>query len=159
MKMKKYVCLTAAAVFFSAAVMAQTVCAQTGSGRSSGGTSQEVTAGNAIFQVLPGEGQRCDIGNGYSVQYSFDKKPQLGMIMLKMEVFDRQGGRDTSFVITGQAQMQAMSGRSAGMTNLGISSGIYLLPVNVSAPGQWEIRLIFSKNGSTVYRGRISFNV
>jgi len=159
MKTKKYLWITAAAVFFSATVMAQTVCAQTGSGRASGGSSQEITAGNEIFQILPGEGQRCGIGYGYSVEYSFDKSPQLGMIILKIKVFDSQGGSDTSFVITGDAKMQAVSGRGTGMTNLRISTGEYLLPVNVSAPGRWEIRLIFSRNGSTVYRGRISFTV
>lgn len=162
MKIQKHLSKIAAVAFFSLMIVSPELFAQEqGTGAASGGRSQTVQAGNDIFPALPGEGQRCDIGNGYYFQYSFDKKPQMGMVILKIEVFDKEGKKDTSFAISGDAGMPTMRGHhDTGMIGFKISNkGDYLLPVNVVMPGQWDIRLIFSKDGNAVYRGAINFNV
>jgi len=38
-------------------------------------------------------------------------------------------------------------------------AGDYLLPVNVVMPGDWEVRLTFSRNGSVIFRGKVTFDV
>jgi len=162
--MQRYVSVIMAVVFFSVIAIAQSVFAQEENkspAQAGGGMSQEVRAGNDIFESLSGEGQKCDLGAGYSFQYSFDKKPQMGMVILKIEVFDKDGKKDTSFAITGDAGMPTMRGHhDTGMIGFKISSkGDYLLPVNVVMPGKWDIRMIFSKDGKAVYRGVINFNV
>jgi hypothetical protein len=112
------------------------------------------------FEPLPGEGKKCPLGEGY-FQYSFDKKPQLGMIILKIEVFGKDGKKDTSFKITGDSGMPSMRGHhDTGMVEFKLNkNGDYLLPVNVVMPGDWDLRLIFTKAGKPVYKGSFNFNV
>jgi hypothetical protein len=42
--------------------------------------------------------------------YGFDKQPKLGMAIMRMEIFSRDGKRDTSFVVRGDADMPSMRG-------------------------------------------------
>jgi len=37
--------------------------------------------------------------------------------------------------------------------------GDYLLPVNIVMPGEWEVKLSFSKDKRVIYRGSFKFNV
>ena len=67
----------------------------------------------------------------------------------------------TELAVTGQSDMPSMrgahdSGEVAFKTN---RAGDYLLPVNVVMPGDWEVRLTFSRNGIVIFRGRILFDV
>lgn len=113
------------------------------------------------FEPLPGEGKKCQIGEAYSFHYSFDKKPQLGTVILKIEVFDKEGKKDTSLKITGDSGMPSMRGHhDTGMIEFKLNkNGDYLLPVNVVMPGGWDVRLIFKKDDKPVYKGSFNFNV
>jgi len=39
------------------------------------------------------------------------------------------------------------------------NKGVYLLPVQLVMPGDWEIRFSFLKNGQTVLRGAYLFDL
>jgi hypothetical protein len=49
--------------------------------------------------------QKQGIGDEYFFVYDFDKKPQMGTIIIKIQVFTKGGGKDTSLEITGSADM------------------------------------------------------
>lgn len=113
------------------------------------------------FELLPGEGKQCHIGQGYYFEYNFDKTPQMGTVILKVQVFDKDGNKDTSFQITGDTGMPTMRGHhDTGMVDFKKNTkGSYLLPVNIVMPGAWDIRIIFSKNGTPIYKGSVNFDI
>ena len=113
------------------------------------------------YEPLPGEGKTCKIGTEYSFVYQFDKKPQLGVVILKIQVSDQNGKQSTSLKITGNSGMPLMpgshdSGQKEFMLN---KKGNYLLPLDLAMPGGWEIKLVFSKNDNVLYRGSINFDI
>jgi hypothetical protein len=80
---------------------------------------------------------------------------------MKVEVFTKAGQRDTSFRISGDADMPSMRGaHSAGNKAFSLSNkGFYLMPVNLVMPGDWEIRFVFEKDGHAVLRGAYLFDL
>jgi hypothetical protein len=106
-------------------------------------------------------GQKNWIGDQYYFVYDFDKKPQMGTIIMKIQVFSKEGKQDSSFEITGSADMPSMRGaHSTGDQPFRLNhKGDYLLPVNVVMPGEWELVLIFQKEKKSIYSGSVRFNV
>ncbi|MGD9973516.1 MAG: hypothetical protein AB7S77_10675 [Desulfatirhabdiaceae bacterium] len=113
------------------------------------------------FSPLSGEGKQIWIGKDYYFTYGFNKKPQMGTIILRVELYDKNGKRDTSLKITGDSGMPSMAGHhDSGDIAFQLNNrGDYLLPVNVVMPGDWEVRLIFLKDGKPIFKGSIPFNV
>ena len=114
-----------------------------------------------VFQDLPKSGKKCWIGEVNYFTWEFDKTPKMGPAILIIKLFDKDGRRVTDLAITGQSDMPSMrgahdSGEVAFRTN---RAGDYLLPVNVVMPGDWEVRLTFTRNGIVISRGRILFDV
>ncbi|WP_417911551.1 FixH family protein [Candidatus Electronema sp. TJ] len=121
-----------------------------------------VRAEEPKYEPLPGEGKTCKIGSSdYSFVYKFDKKPQLGVSILKLQVTDKAGGQVTALKITGDSGMPSMRGHhDSGPVEFKLNKkGDYLLPVDVVMPGGWDVRLEFSKDGQVIYRGSINFDV
>lgn len=118
-------------------------------------------AEEAQYEPLAGEGKTCKIGSDYSFIYKFDKKPQLGVLILKLQVTDKAGGQVTALKITGDSGMPSMRGHhDSGPVDFKLNKkGDYLLPVDVVMPGGWDVRLEFSKDGQVIYRGSINFDV
>ena len=115
----------------------------------------------AEFQDLPKAGKKCWIGDDFYFVYGFDKKPKMGMSILKVELFDKDGEQITDWKIHGRSDMPSMrgahdSGEVAFKQN---RQGAYLLPVNIVMPGDWEVLLTFSKDEKVAYRGRVAFDV
>jgi hypothetical protein len=106
-------------------------------------------------------GQKHWIGEQYYFIYEFDKKPQMGTIIMKVQVFSKDGKQDTSLEITGGADMPSMRGaHSTGDKPFQLNKrGDYLLPVNVVMPGEWEVVLNFSRDKKPIYTGNVRFNV
>jgi len=106
-------------------------------------------------------GQKNWIGDESYFIYAFDKKPQIGTIILKVQVFSKGGNQDSSLEITGSADMPSMKGaHSTGEQPFKLNKkGDYLFPVNVVMPGEWEVVLNFLKDKKPVYTGRLRFNV
>lgn len=111
--------------------------------------------------VFAKPGQQITLDADHYFIYGFTKPPKIGTATMKVEVFTRDGKRDTSFVIKGDADMPSMRGaHSAGDKNFYLSNrGVYLLPVPLAMPGGWEISFTFIRNEKTVLRGVYLFNL
>jgi len=114
-----------------------------------------------VYQDLPKAGKKCWIGEVNYFTWEFDKTPKMGMSVLIVKLYDKDGGRVSDLAITGRSDMPSMrgghdSGEVAFKTN---KAGDYLLPVNVVMPGEWEVLLTFSRNGIVIFRGRLAFDV
>jgi hypothetical protein len=114
-----------------------------------------------VFNDLPGYGKKCWIGEAYYFTYKFDKKPKLGTAILIVQLFDKAGARVTSLGVVGMTGMPSMSGaHDSGKVAFQLNKkGDYLLPVNVVMPGEWEVKLVFSKDKAPIYHGRFLFKV
>jgi hypothetical protein len=115
----------------------------------------------AVYQTLPKPGEKVSLDGGTYFIYSFAKPPKLGTAIMRVEIFTRNGTRDTSFVVKGDADMPSMRGaHSTGDMDFSLSAkGLYLLPVRLVMPGDWEVRLTFERNGKTVFRGAYLFDL
>jgi hypothetical protein len=114
-----------------------------------------------VFAPMPDPGKKVPIGDGYYLIYGFDKKPKLGMIIMRVEIFSEQGEKDTSFEVKADSGMPSMSGaHETGEQTFTISKkGVYLHPINLVMPGDWEIRMSVLKQGKVVFRGRYNFDL
>ena len=114
-----------------------------------------------VFPTMPPPGKKVPIDNDHYIIYGFDKKPKLGTIILKVEIYTRDGNKDTSFEVLADSGMPSMKGaHETGEQPLQVSKkGAYLLPVNIVMPGDWEIRITIKKDGKVVFRGSHQFDV
>lgn len=113
------------------------------------------------FEPMGAPGKKTSIGKDFTVVYSFDKKPQMGTVILRVEVFDKDGKKDTSLKITGKSDMPSMKGAHGTavrsfQTN---KKGDYLLPLDLVMPGAWEVELVFIQDKTVIHRGSIRFHV
>ena len=117
--------------------------------------------GQPVFSPMPEPGKKVPMGNGYYLIYGFDKRPKLGTVIMKVEVFTAEGKKDTSFELKADAGMPSMKGaHETGDRPFTLSKkGDYLLPINVVMPGGWEIRLSAMKDGKVLFRARYNFDV
>jgi len=122
-------------------------------------TSPSVAAPD--FPAMPGPGKKVFIGNNYYFVYGFDKKPKLGTVILKVEIYTKDGKKDTSMEVKADSGMPSMRGaHDTGDRPFKLSKkGDYLLPLDIVMPGDWEIRVTFSKDGKVVFRGSYQFDV
>ncbi len=147
----------AALVVLSALAVAQPA----GSCCNSPGVTPSGAQGEPVFQDLPKPGKKCWIGEVNYFTWEFDKTPKMGMSVLIVKLYDKDGRRVSDLTVTGRSDMPSMrgahdSGEVAFKTN---RAGDYLMPVNVVMPGDWEVLLTFSRNGIVIFRGRLAFDV
>jgi hypothetical protein len=114
-----------------------------------------------VWTAVPGPGRKCPIDGTYYFKYEFSEKPKMGLVILKVRVFDAKSNQVVPFQATGRSDMPSMRGaHDSGDVEFKLNrKNDYLLPVNVVMPGDWEIRLIFRLNGRAVYHGSIRFDV
>jgi len=113
------------------------------------------------YPTMPGPGKKVPVGSDHYLIYGFDKKPKMGRVIMKVEVFTKDGNKDTSFEAKGDAGMPSMRGaHDTGDRSFQVSkNGDYLLPINIVMPGDWDIRLTLLKEGKVVFRGSYQFDV
>jgi hypothetical protein len=122
-------------------------------------------AGQAVraedFKALPKPGDKVPLGADNYFVYGFDKTPKLGTAIMRVEIFTRNGRPDTTFVVKGDADMPSMRGaHKTGDKAFSLSEkGVYLLPVSIVMPGDWEFRFTFEKDGKAVLRGAYLFTL
>jgi hypothetical protein len=116
---------------------------------------------SAVFPLMAEPGKKVPFGSGYYLIYGFDKKPKLGTEIMKVEIFNAQGKKDTSFEVKGDSDMPSMRGaHGTGDKPFALSKkGDYLLPIPIVMPGDWEVKFTVLKEGKVVFRGRYNFNV
>ncbi len=113
------------------------------------------------IRILPKPGEKVPLGAKHYFIYGFTKPPKLGTAIMRVEIYTHEGGRDTSFVVKGDADMPSMRGaHSSGDKDFSRSAkGVYLLPVRLVMPGDWEVTLTFIKEGKTVLHGAYLFDL
>lgn len=114
-----------------------------------------------VWTSVPGPGKKCVIDDNYYFRYEFSERPKMGMVILKIQVFDKRNDQVVSFKATGRSDMPSMRGaHDSGDVEFRLNKkNDYLLPVNVVMPGDWEIRVVFSLNEKAVFHGSIRFDV
>jgi hypothetical protein len=119
------------------------------------------TQQSQAYSPMPEPGAKVQIGSDYYVVYGFDKKPKLGTVIMKVDIFKGEGERDTSFQVKGDSGMPSMRGaHETGDRAFQLSrKGSYLLPINIVMPGDWEIRLTILRDGKVFFRGRYNFDI
>jgi hypothetical protein len=120
-----------------------------------------VVPGTEQYPPMPGPGKKVSIGNDYYFTYGFDKKPKLGTIIMKVELYNKEGKKETSLEVKADSGMPSMKGaHETGERPFKLSKkGDYLLPIDIVMPGDWEIRLTFLKDGKAIFRGSYQFDV
>ena len=115
----------------------------------------------AGYQLFTKSGEKIPIDADHYLTFGFDKPPKLGTAVMRVEIFSRDGKRDTSFTIKGDADMPSMRGaHSAGEKPYSLSAkGVYLMPVRLVMPGDWEVSFTIIKDGKTIYRGAYLFDL
>jgi hypothetical protein len=118
-------------------------------------------AAKVNYQKLPKPGEKVFIDADHYFIYGFDKPPKLGMSIMKVEIFSRGGKRDTSYIVKGDADMPSMRGaHSSGDKEFSLSAkGVYLMPVRLVMPGDWEVTFTFINNGKVKFRGAYLFDL
>jgi hypothetical protein len=121
----------------------------------------QAVAGEPDYPQLPSSGKKCWIGADYYFIYQFDKRPQMGMAILKIQLFDKSGKRVTDLDILGDYGMPSMRGaHDSGDQPFKLNKkGDYLLPVNIVMAGEWEVKLTFLKGNKAIHRGSFKFTV
>jgi len=106
-------------------------------------------------------GQKVPLGVDHYFTFGLDKPPKLGIAIMKVEIFTRNGKRDTSFTVKGDADMPSMRGaHAAAEKTYSLSAkGVYLMPVRLVMPGDWEVTFTIYSKGKTVYRGAYLFDL
>lgn len=113
------------------------------------------------YKSLPKPGEKIPLGADHYFVYGFDKAPKMGTAIMKLEIFARDGSHDTTFVVKGDADMPSMRGaHGTGNKQFSVSKkGVYLLPVPIAMPGEWELKFTFEKDGKAVFHGSYRFEV
>ena len=118
-------------------------------------------AKTVTYTALPKAGEKYYIGNEFYFTYQFDQKPKMGTSILKIEVFTKDGKKDTSLRIKGNTGMPSMRGAhdSEPVAFQLNKAGIYLMPVNIVMPGAWEVKLDFYNADKNIFSGSVRFSV
>jgi hypothetical protein len=113
------------------------------------------------FTPLTEPGHKTAISADLFIVYEFSERPQLGTVILKIQVFDKDGNKVTPLTIQGRSGMPSMPGHhDSGQVDFKLSrKNDYLLPVDVVMPGDWEVQLTFMKDGKAIFFGRVDFDV
>jgi hypothetical protein len=129
--------------------------------KSKSGSAASAGKQTPAYPSMPGPGKKVPIGGDYYLIYGFDKKPKLGTLIMKVEIFTKKGKKDTSFEAKADSGMPSMKGaHETGDRTFKLSKkGEYLLPIDIVMPGGWEIRLTLLKQGKVIFRGSHQFDV
>lgn len=113
------------------------------------------------FTPLTRAGHKTAISADMFIVYEFSERPKMGTIILKIQVFDKDGNKITPVTIQGRSGMPSMPGHhDSGQVEFKLNrKNDYLLPVDVVMPGDWEVRLTFKQNDKVIFLGRVNFDV
>lgn len=117
--------------------------------------------GQVHYQTLPKPGAKVPLPDGGYFIYGFEKPPKVATCIMRVQVFNRDGKKDTSYTVKGDVDMPSMRGvHSRGDKDFALSAkGVYLMPAPLVMLGDWEFRFTFVKNNQTVFRGAYLFDL
>ena len=112
------------------------------------------------MQDLGQPGTKTVIGTDLTFTYSFNVHPALGMVVLKVKVTDRDGNPVEGLTIKGISDMPEMHDSNSGKVKfLQNKKKDFLLPINVTMPGKWQVTITVEKGKKPLLNGVINFNV
>jgi len=111
--------------------------------------------------ILKPAEKKNPLPDGRYFTWKFDREPKIGTVILILSVHNPDGQLTQVYSITGRSDMPSMrghhdSGEVSFKTN---ARGLYLLPVDIVMPGEWEVIITFKEKEQTIFRGRILFKV
>lgn len=110
--------------------------------------------------MLAAQGKKNPLPGGAWFTWKFDKKPQLGTAFVKVQVFNKDKKRDTSYEVIGESGMPSMRYHDTGPVKFQLNKkGDYLLPVDVLMAGEWELVIRVTKDGREIYAGKVDYSV
>jgi hypothetical protein len=113
----------------------------------------------AVKQLVAGE--RFEVRSGIYGVCEFSQKPQIGMVILKIRLFDKHDVKISTLAISGESGMPSMPGHhDSGSVAFKLNKAQnYLLPVNVVMPGEWEVKINFHEGEQVILHAAIRFDV
>ncbi|MDR2527124.1 MAG: FixH family protein [Rickettsiales bacterium] len=100
------------------------------------------------------------IDDNYSFKYVFPQGARkMGSSVLRVEVL-YNGVRTTDLDIDVEYDMPSMKAhKGKAKMRVNKNSNVYLEPINFVMGGEWEVVLIFKKDGKIIYKGSISVKI
>jgi hypothetical protein len=94
--------------------------------------------------LKPRENVSIKISDEYSFKYSFVEKPKIGLSVLKVTAFDKNGKQVDNLDFYASYDMPSMRGHHAFLNQVfqKNKNGYYLLPINFVMRGEWEITIV-----------------
>lgn len=109
------------------------------------------------------EGKKIVINSDYYFTYSFDKKPAIGTVIIKLQVFDKSGKQVNQvnvFKISAESGMPSMKGAHDAKSDFMLNKkGDYLFPVNIVMRGDWAVQISIKQKDKEIFSGVVEFNV
>jgi hypothetical protein len=105
-------------------------------------------------------GTKTTIGPNLTLTYSFNTHPALGMVILKVQVTDKNGNPVEGVTLTGVSDMPEMHDSNSGKVKfLQNKKKDFLLPINITMPGLWQVTVTIEKDKKYLFTGMINFHV
>lgn len=106
------------------------------------------------------ENTKIRIDDRYSFTFQFSEKPKVGTTILKISVLDQKGEKTNDLNISASYAMPSMKNMGSKSRDFMLSKkGDYLLPIDATMLGDWEIEVIFKDNSHEIHREKILFTI
>jgi hypothetical protein len=123
-------------------------------------TAVKPQAAAAIPASLAAAGKKNPLPGGGWFTWRFDKKPQLGTVFVKVQIFNKDNQKDTSYEVTGESGMPSMPYHDTGLVYFKLNKkGDYLLPVDVVMTGEWRLVIRLRQGGKEAAAGKVDYSV
>lgn len=121
---------------------------------------KKAAPGDPAIITMREKGTRT-IAEGYSIAWEFDKKPRLGTVILKVQVFNAAGKQVQDVAVSGELYMPSMRHAHGSPVKSFVlnKKGDYLAPFDVVMRGDWELSLEIRRAGVVIFLGVIPFEV
>jgi len=125
-----------------------------------GAKAEKQAAAAPVPAALAAEGKKNPLPGGGWFTWSFDKKPRLGALFVKVQIYNKDKEKDTSYEVTGESGMPSMPYHDTGLVFFLLNKkGDYLLPVDVVMAGEWRLVIRVKKGGKEVAAGKVDYSV
>jgi hypothetical protein len=133
----------------------------TGCGKTDNESVLPATSAPSLESIaLSSEGKRNLLPSGGYFAWRFDKKPQIGPLIVILQAYSKEGKKESPYEITGEYGMPGMRAHDSGPVPFQMNKkGDYLLPIQIAMPGPWEMTLRIKRNGKSILVGTLSFEV
>ena len=109
---------------------------------------------------LTPQGEKNMLPGGGWFTWKFSEKPKLGAVIVKVQVFDKDGKQGTPYTITGDSGMPEMPAHDANGVIFQLNKkGDYLMPVNIVMTGEWRVIIKVKTDKTEIYAGKAIFSL